>query len=31
MLERKDRWVSDVMVVIMVNDQGNVVVFAVVW
>ena len=25
-LERKDRWVSDVMVVIMVNDQGGVVV-----
>ena len=30
MLERKDRWISDVMVVIMVNDEGSVVVFAVV-
>ena len=29
-LESKDRWVSDVMVVIMVNDQGSVVVVAVV-
>ena len=27
-LESKDRWVSDVMVVIMVNDQGGVVVVA---
>ena len=30
MLERKDRRISDVMVVIMVNGQGSVVVFAVV-
>ena len=30
MLERKDRRISNVMVVIMVNGQGNVVVFAVV-
>ena len=30
MLERKDKGVSDVMVVIMVNDQGSVVVVAVV-
>ena len=29
-LERKDRWVSYVMVVIIVNDQGSVVVIAVV-
>ena len=30
LLERKDRGISNVMVVIMVNDQGSVVVFAVV-
>ena len=30
LLERKDRWVSNVMVVIMVNDEGSFVVFAVV-
>ena len=30
MLERKDRLISDVMVVIMVNDEGSFVVFAVV-